>query len=137
MLEVLYAIFNDGYAECAGDALVRAELCEEALRLGALLVQALPSAEAVGLVALFELEASQLAARSDAAGRALSLEQQDRARWDRERIAAGLARLVTARGAPRPGAFELRAEIAACHARAPARRPIGAGSSCSTSGCSR
>ncbi len=118
LLEVLYLIFNEGYAASAGDALVRTELCDEALRLASLVADALPSAEALALVALFELQASRLAARSDAHGRALLLEEQDRARWDRARITAGLARLTAARRAPRPGAFVLQAELAACHARA-------------------
>jgi RNA polymerase sigma factor (sigma-70 family) len=118
VLDVLYLVFNEGYAANAGDALVRAELCEEALRLARLVARALPSAEALALVALFELQASRLAARSDMQGRALTLEEQDRTRWDRRRIAAGLAQLAAARRAPRPGAFLLQAEIAACHARA-------------------
>jgi RNA polymerase sigma factor (sigma-70 family) len=119
VLDVLYLVFNEGYAATSGDALVRRELCDEALRLARLVADALPGAEALALVALFELQASRLAARVDASGRALTLEQQDRARWDRARIAAGLATLASARRAPRPGAFLLQAEIAACHARAP------------------
>jgi RNA polymerase sigma factor (sigma-70 family) len=118
VLDALYLVFNEGYAATSGDALVRRELCDEALRLARLVADALPSAESLALVALFELQASRLAARVDASGRALPLEQQDRARWDRARIERGLAALARARRAPRPGAFLLQAEIAACHARA-------------------
>jgi RNA polymerase sigma factor (sigma-70 family) len=119
VLDVLYLVFNAGHAASAGDSLVRRELCDEALRLAALVADALPSAEALALVALCELQASRLAARVDDAGRALPLEQQDRRLWDRARIARGLAALRRARRAPRPGGFLLQAEIAACHARAP------------------
>jgi RNA polymerase sigma factor (sigma-70 family) len=118
VLDVVSLVFNEGYAASAGDALVRRALCDEALRLARLVAEGLPSAEALGLVALLELQASRLGARVDAAGRALPLEQQDRGRWDRARIAAGLAFLARARRAPRPGALVLQAEIAACHARA-------------------
>jgi RNA polymerase sigma-70 factor (ECF subfamily) len=119
VLDALYLIFNEGHAASSGDALVRRELCEEALRLARLVAAALPGAEPLALVALFELQASRLEARTDASGRALALEEQDRTRWDRGRIAAGLARLAAARRAPRPGTFLLQAEIAACHVRAP------------------
>lgn len=118
VLDVISLVFNEGYAASAGDALVRHALCDEALRLAHLVAEALPSAEALGLAALLELQASRLGARVDAAGRALPLEQQDRARWNRARIATGLALLARARRAARPGAFVLQAEIAACHARA-------------------
>lgn len=119
VLDTLYLAFNEGYAASGGDALVRRELCEEALRLARLVASALPSADALALVALLELQASRLAARTDAQGRPLTLEEQDRTRWDRGRIAAGLAQLALARRAPRPGALLLQAEVAACHARAP------------------
>ncbi len=118
LLDVLYLMFSEGYAASAGAALVRRELCEEAIRLARLVVESLPSAEALGLLALLELQASRLAARTDAQGRALRLEEQDRSRWDRALVGSGLARLAAARRAARPGSFVLQAEIAACHARA-------------------
>ena len=120
VLEVIYLVFNEGYAATAGDAWTRPVLCEDALRLGRVLAALVPGEPEVhGLVALMELQASRLGARTAADGRAVPLLEQDRARWDRLLIRRGLAalgRALSADGAV--GSYTLQAAIAACHARA-------------------
>lgn len=116
VLEVIYLVFNEGYAAGEGESPVRRELCEEAIRLAALVVELLPEPEAHGLLALLLLQASRLPAREAADGAAVLLEAQDRGRWDGTRIAAGLAALERAVGG---GPYALQAAIAGCHARAP------------------
>jgi RNA polymerase sigma factor (sigma-70 family) len=120
VLEVVYLIFNEGYAATAGDDWMRPALCEEALRLGRVLSHLLPDeSDVYGLLALLELQASRLPARTDADGSAVLLPDQDRRRWDRLLIRRGLAALTRAEelgGAYRP--YPLQAAIAACHARA-------------------
>ena len=97
VLAVLYLIFNEGYAAHSGDDLVRHDLCEEAIRLGRVLAELMPrEPEVLGLLALMELQASRAAARTDADGNLVLLEDQDRLRWDRARIARGLACLERA-----------------------------------------
>jgi RNA polymerase sigma factor (sigma-70 family) len=119
VLAVVYLIFNEGYAAHSGDALVRLDLCEEALRLGHMLVELMPlESEVLGLVALMELQTSRAATRADADGNLVLLADQDRARWDRSRITRGLALLERAGPAARAGPYLLQAAIAACHARA-------------------
>ena len=120
VLDVLYLVFNEGYAATSGDALVRRNLCDEARRLARLLVDVAPlEAEAHGLAALMDLQASRLDARIDAAGNPVLLLDQDRGRWRHDLIRDGLARLDEAlRLAPRPGVFTTQAAIAACHGRA-------------------
>ncbi len=122
VLEVVYLIFNEGYTASAGDDWMRPALTDEALRLGRMLAGLAPrEAEAHGLVALMELQASRSAARVDAMGRPVLLLDQDRSRWDRQLIQQGLAALERATvlgGALGP--YALQASIAACHARAPA-----------------
>ncbi len=120
VLEVIYLIFNEGYAATAGDDWMRPALCEEALRLARTLTALAPrQREAHGLIALLELQASRLNARTDARGRPILLLDQDRARWDWLLIGRGLAALERARTLPgAPGPYELQAVIAACHARA-------------------
>jgi RNA polymerase sigma-70 factor, ECF subfamily len=120
VLEVLYLIFNEGYAATAGDDLMRPALCEEALRLGRVLAELVPrEPEAHGLVALMEIQASRSRARLGPGGESVRLMDQDRARWDRLLIRRGLAALGRAEqlgGALGP--YALQAAIAACHARA-------------------
>jgi RNA polymerase sigma factor (sigma-70 family) len=120
VLEVVYLIFNEGYAATAGDDWVRPGLCEEALRLGRMLAELAPGEPEVhGLVALMELQASRLHARVGPSGEPILLADQDRARWDRLLIGRGLASLERAeRLGERPGPYVLQAAIAACHARA-------------------
>lgn len=120
VLEVIYLIFNEGYAATAGDDWTRPALCEEALRLGRILAQLVPNeAEVHGLVALMELQASRLRARVGPSGEPVLLLDQDRWRWDQLLIRRGLAALERAqqRGTAL-GPYALQAAIAACHARA-------------------
>jgi RNA polymerase sigma factor (sigma-70 family) len=120
VLEVIYLIFNEGYAASAGDDWMRPALCEEALRLGRVLAGLLPAEpEAFGLLALMELQASRARARTASDGTPVLLLQQDRARWDRLQIQRGLVALRRAQalgGGREP--YALQAAIAACHATA-------------------
>jgi RNA polymerase sigma factor (sigma-70 family) len=120
VLEVIYLIFNEGYAATAGDDWMRPALCEEALRLGRILASLVPTEPEVhGLVALMEIQASRAGARTDAAGEPILLMEQNRGRWDQLLIQRGLAALERAQmlgGALGP--YALQAAIAACHARA-------------------
>jgi RNA polymerase sigma factor (sigma-70 family) len=120
VFEVIYLIFNEGYAATSGPQWMRPELCEEALRLARMLAQLVPQEpEAQGLQALLEIQASRLRARSDAEGKPVLLMDQDRTRWDRLLIGRGMAALERARAAGKPlGPYALQAAIAACHARA-------------------
>jgi RNA polymerase sigma factor (sigma-70 family) len=120
VLQVIYLIFNEGYSATAGDDWMRPALCEEALRLARMLTALAPlQREAHGLVALLELQASRLRARTDPAGKPILLLEQDRARWDWLLIGRGLDALARAQKLPgRPGPYELQAAIAACHASA-------------------
>ena len=119
VLAVIYLIFNEGYAAHAGETLVRHDLCEEAIRLGQMLADLMPDeSEALGLLALMELQASRAAARTDAAGQLVLLADQERARWDLRRITRGLAGLERAGPVEHAGPYQLQAAVAACHARA-------------------
>jgi RNA polymerase sigma factor (sigma-70 family) len=120
VLEVLYLIFNEGYAATAGDDWMRPALCEEALRLGRILAELAPSElEVHGLVALMEIQASRLGARTGPSGQPVLLLDQDRARWDWLLVQRGLASLERAeRLGEERGPYVLQASIAACHARA-------------------
>ncbi len=120
VLEVIYLIFNEGYSATAGDDWMRPALCSEAVRLGRVLAQLAPAEPEVhGLVALLEIQASRIAARTGPTGDPVLLLDQDRARWDRLLINRGLAALERAieLGGKR-GPYVLQAAIAACHARA-------------------
>jgi RNA polymerase sigma factor (sigma-70 family) len=121
VLEVIYLIFNEGYAATSGEEWMRPELCEEALRLGRILAGLAPAeSEVLGLLALMELQASRLRARTAPDGAPLRLHQQQRAQWDRLLIHRGLAALARAESlGASPGPYLLQAGIAACHARAP------------------
>jgi len=119
VLAVVYLVFNEGYAAHSGDALVRQDLCAEAVRLGHMLAELMPGEpEVLGLLALMELQTSRIATRADADGNLVLLADQDRSRWDRERIASGLDLLGRAGPIARAGPYQLQAAIAACHARA-------------------
>jgi RNA polymerase sigma-70 factor (ECF subfamily) len=119
VLAVVYLVFNEGYAASAGAALVRADLCREAIRLGRLLCQLLPGeAEPRGLLALMLLHDTRRATRTSADGELVLLEEQDRTLWDRAQIEEGLALAAAAMRAVPPGAYALQAAIAAEHARA-------------------
>ena len=120
VLEVIYLVFNEGYTATAGDDWMRPALAQEAVRLGRILAQLAPSEPEVhGLVALMELQASRLHARTDAQGRPILLADQDRARWDHLLIRRGLAALARAEAlGGAQGLYALQAAIAACHARA-------------------
>src|SRR5437764_6556564 len=120
VLEVVYLIFNEGYSATAGDDWIRPTLCEEALRLGRILAGLAPKEPEVhGLVALMEIQASRLGARTGPDGEPILLLDQDRSRWDRRLIDRGLAALEQAESLPgRPGPYTIQAAIAACHARA-------------------
>jgi RNA polymerase sigma factor (sigma-70 family) len=119
VLEVIYLVFNEGYTATAGGDWMRPELAQEALRLGRMLAEIAPGEPEVhGLLALMELQASRMGARTDPQGRPILLADQDRARWDPLLIRRGLAALVRAQqlGGER-GVYALQAAIAACHAR--------------------
>jgi RNA polymerase sigma factor (sigma-70 family) len=120
VLEVIYLVFNEGYAATAGQDWTRPALCREALRLGRILAELTPGeSEVHGLVALLEIQASRLPARVGASGEPVLLTDQDRGRWDRVLIGRGLAALARAEGTGRAlGPYALQAAIGACHARA-------------------
>jgi RNA polymerase sigma factor (sigma-70 family) len=121
VLEVVYLVFNEGYAATSGEDWMRPALCDEALRLGRMLATLVPAdGEVHGLLALMELQASRTHARVDAAGTPVLLADQDRGRWDRLLIRRGLAALERSQALAGDGLgpYALQAAIAACHARA-------------------
>jgi RNA polymerase sigma-70 factor (ECF subfamily) len=119
VLRVVYLVFNEGYFASSGDELTRQHLSAEAIRLGRLLLELLPEAEVRGLLALMLLQESRRAARSDAEGLPVLLEEQDRRLWDRQLIAEGQAQIQAAFASGEIGPYCLQAAIAALHAEAP------------------
>ncbi len=120
VLSVIYLIFNEGYSTSSGDDAVRTELCDDAIRLGRILVSIAPEhPEAKGLLALMLLHHARAPARIGTDGRLVTLDCQDRTLWDREKIGEGLAILGLAINARRPGAYQIQAAISALHAEAP------------------
>jgi len=122
VLEVVYLIFNEGYVATSGASWMRTELCEEAMRLGRMLAALAPDEpEAHGLIALMEIQASRIPARTGRDGELITLLDQDRSRWNRLLITRGLAALATATslsGSEVSGPYVIQAALAACHARA-------------------
>ena len=119
VLEVIYLIFNEGYAATSGPDLTRADLSQEAIRLGRFLVSLAPhDAEGAGLLALMLLHDARRDARTDPSGRFVPLEHQDRGRWNREQIAAGVASLERALNMKRLGPYQVQAAISAVHVQA-------------------
>jgi len=121
VLEVIYAMFTEGHTAHAGDALLRRDICEEAMRLGALLLRhpSVARPEAHALMALFHLHAARFDSRAGADGELLLLAEQDRSRWDREHMAAGLRHLERSAAGTRKTRYHLEAELAACHTLSP------------------
>jgi RNA polymerase sigma-70 factor, ECF subfamily len=121
VLAVIYLVFNEGYAASAGDELIRRELCAEAIRLGRVLAELMPDEpEVMGLLALMLLVDSRRAARTTPDGRLVLLADQDRGRWDRDRIAEGQAIVRRCLRRNQPGPYQLQAAINAVHSDAPA-----------------
>jgi RNA polymerase sigma-70 factor, ECF subfamily len=118
VLAVIYLVFNEGYSASSGDALTRADLSEEAIRLGRLLVNLMPNPEAMGLLALMLLQESRRAARTSAEGDLILLEDQDRTLWDRDKIAEGKSLVERAVSSQGFGPYTIQAAIAAVHAAA-------------------
>ncbi|MFL5674904.1 MAG: RNA polymerase sigma factor, partial [Chloroflexota bacterium] len=119
VLRVIYLVFNEGYAASSGDALIRRELCAEAIRLARIVVALLPDEpEATGLLALMLLHDARRDARVGPAGELVLLDDQDRSQWDAGRIAEGVALVEAAIAAGRPGPYQVQAAIAALHDQA-------------------
>jgi RNA polymerase sigma-70 factor (ECF subfamily) len=123
VLAVLYLVFNEGYAASAGDDLIRRDLCDRAVALAQVLTELLPAEpEAKGLLALMLFHRARQAARVNAAGDLVTLEDQDRARWDRDQIDLARGHLEDALAGRRVGQYQIQAAIAGCHAVAPTAR---------------
>ena len=118
VLSVIYLVFNEGYSAHSGDSVTRGDLSEEAIRLGRLILDLLPDAETMGLLALMLLQESRRAARSGPDGDLILLENQDRALWDQDRITEGRALVGRALATERIGAYTIQAAIAAVHSEA-------------------
>ncbi len=119
VLRVIYLVFNEGYSASSGASLTRHDLSAEAIRVARLLVELLPEPEAMGLLALMLLHESRRAARTSPAGDLILLDEQDRARWNRDQIAEGTALVERALSLRQPGPYSLQAAIVAMHAEAP------------------
>lgn len=119
VLQVIYLVFNEGYAASSGESLTRSDLSGEAIRLGRLLAELLANPEVVGLLALMLLHESRRAARTSPSGELILLDDQDRSLWNREQIAEGVALVQRALASRQFGPYTLQAAIAAVHAEAP------------------
>jgi RNA polymerase sigma-70 factor (ECF subfamily) len=119
VLAVIYLVFNEGYSASSGSSLIRSDLCEEAIRLGRLLVELLPDPEALGLLALMLLQESRRAARTSPEGDLILLEDQDRSLWDQGKIKEAQSLIEQAIGSQRFGVYTIQAAIAGVHAVAP------------------
>ncbi len=122
VLQVIYLVFNEGYSASSGASVTRVDLSDEAIRLGRLLVDLLPSAEVLGLLALMLLHESRRLARTDPQGDLILLEDQDRSRWNQDLIAEGLGHVEAALRSGQFGPYTLQAAIAAVHAQAPSAK---------------
>jgi RNA polymerase sigma-70 factor (ECF subfamily) len=118
VLSVIYLVFNEGYSASSGDSLIRADLSEEAIRLGRIVAELLPDPEVIGLLSLMLLQESRRAARMTADGDLVLLEDQDRSRWNREQIAEGKLLIDRVVSAGQLGVYSIQAAIAAVHAEA-------------------
>jgi RNA polymerase sigma-70 factor (ECF subfamily) len=118
VLQVIYLVFNEGYAASSGPSLTRPDLSAEAIRLGRLLIELMPEPDVVGLLALMLLQESRRAARTSAEGDLVLLEHQDRGQWNREQIAEGKALVARALSSGSVGPYTIQAAIAAVHADA-------------------
>src|SRR5690349_2245674 len=118
ILSVIYLIFNEGYSAASGDALVRQELCDEAIRLGRVLTHLLPNTEACGLLALMLLNHSRRKARVNAAGELMILEEQDRTLWDADMMREGIKMIEATLARHQAGPYQIQAAISALHAKA-------------------
>jgi RNA polymerase sigma-70 factor, ECF subfamily len=119
VLRVIYLVFNEGYAATSGALVTRHDLSAEAIRLGRLIVELLPEAEALGLLALMLLHDSRQAARTSGSGELILLDHQDRSLWDRDQIAEGTKLVERGLSSRRAGPYTIQAAIAAVHAEAP------------------
>ncbi|AFY92108.1 RNA polymerase sigma factor [Chamaesiphon minutus] len=118
VLQVIYLVFNEGYAASSGTSLTRADLAAEAIRLGRLVLELLPDAEVMGLLALMLLQESRRMERTSVTGDIILLEDQDRSRWNRELIAEGIELVQRSLSSSQFGSYTLQAAIAAVHAEA-------------------
>ena len=126
VLSVIYLTFNEGYSATAGSSLLRTDLCQEAIRMGRLMLELVPGdAECEGLLALMLLNHSRARARMDSQGRMIALDAQDRSLWNRDEIAEASDLLDRALKRARPGLFQLQAAVSALHAQAPSHAKTG------------
>jgi RNA polymerase sigma-70 factor, ECF subfamily len=119
VLQTIYLVFNEGYAASSGASLTRADLADEAIRLGRLAIELLPDSEAIGLLALMLLQESRCTARTSATGDLILLEEQDRSLWNQSQIAEGIALVKRSLSSSQFGTYTIQAAIAAVHAEAP------------------
>ncbi len=119
VLQTIYLVFNEGYAASSGASLTRADLADEAIRLGRLAIELLPDSEAIGLVALMLLQESRRTARTSATGDLILLEEQDRSLWNQSQISEGMALVKRSLSSSQFGTYTIQAAIAAVHAEAP------------------